>query len=368
MPGPTFKPELRGARFADHQVPLEVLKDFAAFEEMLIEVAKREYLAAHPGRLRIPRGFTKGVELRLTAIEPGSAKLALVLAGLSLANDPTHYITRAYDKIVGTIANVERGERPELPPELLRYFDRFGRSLLEGESISFQRTGDEQISLTSQIRESLLRASEAEEWTEEKLLKGRVFAADVADGHFVLKLKDGTKLKAPLEQQHRAAVLTAMDLYEKSRVVAVKGVLRIDRNGIAKGIDSVEHVTILDALDIETRLEELAALNEGWLNGKGVALNKAGLQVLSESFDENFNSDLPLPYLYPTPEGRILAEWTLDAWSISLEIALPNQTAQYEALNLRSEESIDLQLNLGDVSGWTALNRALADLSSPTTA
>jgi hypothetical protein len=368
MPVTTFKPELLGARFADHEVPLEVLKDFAAFEEMLIEVAKREYLAAHPGRARIPRGFTKGVEVRLAAIEEGSAILSLVLAGLSLTNDASVYMTRAHDKIVSTIANVERGELPELPPELLRYFDRFGRSLLDGESIRFQRTDGEKISLTPEGREKLLRASEAEEWTEEKLIKGRVSGADVADAYFVLKLTDGTKLKAPLEQQHRATVLDAMGQYEKNRIVAVKGIVRIDRNGHPKSVDSVEHMTILDPLDIETRLEELAALKDRWLNGKGVALDETGLKALSERFEENFSSDLPLPYLYPTPEGAILAEWTLEPWAVSLEITIPSQTAQYQALNLASDESTDLELDLSDVGGWTTLNQALKDLNSPTIA
>jgi hypothetical protein len=36
---------------------------------MLIEVAKRDYLRAHPARARTPRGFTKGIELHLTEVE-----------------------------------------------------------------------------------------------------------------------------------------------------------------------------------------------------------------------------------------------------------------------------------------------------------
>ena len=369
MPNASFKPELCGERFANHEVPLEVLKDFAAFEEMLIEVAKREYLTANPGRRRIPRGFTKGVELRLAAIEAGSAILSLVLAGASLANEASVYLTRAHDKIVSTIANIGRGEQPELAPELLRYFDRFGRSLLSGESIRFQRTGDAaQVDLTPEVREQLLRASEAEEWSEETFLKGRVSAADVADGHFELELPNGTKLKAPLEQQHSATVLEAMGEYRKKRIVAVKGVLRIDRNGNPKGVDSVEQMTILDPLDIETRLEELAALKDRWLDGKGVALDRTGLRALSEAFEENFASDLPLPYLYPTPEGGVLAEWTLEPWAVSLEIEIPSQTAQYQAANLSSDESTDLELNLSDVSGWTALNEALKGLTLQTIA
>jgi hypothetical protein len=362
MPPPSFKPELIGDRFANHEVPLEVLKDFAAFEELLMEVAKREYLADHPDRLRIPKGFTKGVELRLASIEEGSAKLALVLAGLSLA-DTSVYIQRAHDKIVNTIANVSHGAEPGLAPELLRYFDRFGRSLREGERIAFQRAEGGQTSLTPEVRQKLLHASQAEEWTEEMLLKGRVGAADVADGEFELELADGTKLKAPLEHQHNETVIAALGEYLHGRMLALKGVVRKDKSGNFKRIDSVEHVNLLHPLDVETRLEELANLKDRWLNGKGIALDRTSLKALAEEFEKNFDTSLPLPHLYPTPEGGILAEWTLGEWAISLEIETTSQTAQYEALHLTSDKSSELNLNLNEPSAWTSLNSELQRLN-----
>jgi len=144
----------------------------------------------------------------------------------------------------------------------------------------------------------------------------------------------------------------------------LKGVLRKDRNGNLKSIVSVEHVTILDPLDVETRLDELAALEDRWLDGKGVALDKTGLKVLSEEFEKNFDAELPLPHIYPTPEGGVLAEWTLDQWAVSLEIQIPSQTAQYQALNLASDESSDLDLNLNEPSGWALLNESLRTLNS----
>ena len=364
MSPPSFKPELIGERFAQHEVPLEVLKDFVAFEELLMEVAKREYLADHPDRLRIPKGFTKGVELRLAKIEEGSAILSLVLAGLSLA-DTSVYITRAHDKIVTTIANISDGRQPGLAPELLRYFDRFGRSLLEGERIKFQHTDGGEANLTPEVREKLLHASEAEEWTEETLLKGRVSTTYMKDGEFELELTNGTRLRAPLEHQHDETVIEAMKEYDHSRMLAVRGVIRKDKNGHLKGIDSVEHVNLLHPLDVETRLEELASLKDRWLNGKGVALDGARLKALAEEFEKHFDATLPLPHLYPTPEGGVLAEWTLGEWAISLDIDITSQTGEYEALNVASDEAKEITLNLSEPSGWTALNNELRQLNVP---
>ena len=58
---------LVGTRFDDHAIPLELLKDLAVLEEMVIEVAKLKFLAEHTDRQRSPHGFTKGIHLKLTA-------------------------------------------------------------------------------------------------------------------------------------------------------------------------------------------------------------------------------------------------------------------------------------------------------------
>jgi len=163
-----LRPRLVGRRFDEHTLPLDILKDFSALEEMLIEVAKRQYLAAHPDRQRAPKGFTKGLELHLTAVEEGSAipVIALAFAALFPSAD-ADYFDQAKDQIVEAIASAEHGQQPALPPELLRYFDRFGRGLHEGEAMEFSRSNGQTASLTPATRERLLRASQAESWTEE---------------------------------------------------------------------------------------------------------------------------------------------------------------------------------------------------------
>lgn len=354
-----LRPRLVGRRFDEHSLPLDLLKDFAALEEMLVEVAKRQYLAVNPDRVRSPKGFAKGLELHLTAVDDGSAVpvIALVFSTLIPTAD-ADYFEEAKERIVETIAAAEQGQPPTLPPELLRYFDRFGRGLREDESMQFVRRTGQTASLTPATRERLLRASHAEQWTEEVTLKGRIPEVDQADHSFELELRDGTKLKAPLLEAHRKAVLDAHYNYRDGMVVAIKGVIERDRADRLKKFESVEHITPLDPLDIETRLEALAQLRDGWLDGVGQAPERGALLRLAQAFDEHFTPDLPLPYLYPTAEGGVQAEWTLGAWEVSLEIALPAMAAQYQALNLKTGESHELDLNLADDdgAGWTALN------------
>jgi hypothetical protein len=112
-------------------------------------------------------------------------------------------------------------------------------------------------------------------------------------------------------------------------------------------------------LDVEIRLEKLAELSDGWLDGKGVALNRDALKKLTHNFDRYFDSDLPLPYLYPTAEGGIQAEWSHNNWEISLEIDLQQQTGEYQAFHLESNKTNDLDLDLANVDDWIELNKAL---------
>jgi len=175
---------------------------------------------------------------------------------------------------------------------------------------------------------------------------------------------EGTKLKAALLEAHRKTVLEAAVGYRTGVTVAIKGVIERDRADRPKRFESVEHVTSLDPLDIETRLEELAQLQDGWLDGKGRAPDRASLVRLAQAFDERFSTDLPLPHLYPTPEGGVQAEWTLGSWEVSLEITLPNLASEYQAVHTVTGETREHALLLAaeDGSGWAALNEVLAEL------
>ncbi len=363
-----LRPRLTGSRFDEHTLPLDLLKDFAVLEEMLIEVAKRQYLAEHPGRKRTPKGFTSGLELHLSSVEEGSAIAVITLAFAALfpPND-AQYLERAREQIVETIASVEQGGQPSMSPELLRYFDRFGRTLRNGEAIEFTRNNGQIAALTPATRELLLQASQAEVWTEEVTFKGCIPEVDQANFSFELELRDGNKLKAPLLDAHCTTVLEASMGYRSGTMVYIKGVIQRDRAGKPKIFESVEHITQMDPLDIEARLEELAQLEDGWLDGKGLALNKNALSILARAFDEYFSPYLGLPYLYPTPEGGVQAEWTLGQWEVSLEIALPSMIAEYQAVNINTNESHELELSLAtdavdDVASWKELNLALTQL------
>ena len=360
-----LKPTLNGERFQDHTVPLELLKDFAALQEMLVEVAKWEFRKDHPNRERIPRNFAEGVDLHLTSVEEGSAILtiSLVFAGLFPVSNHLTYFERARTDIVETIAAAEQGTTPGLPPNLLNYFDRFGRGLRAGESISFEH-GQGKATLTADSRTYLMKSAQVKEWTEEAAWRVRIPEADKGRNTFEMERIDGTKLTGTLNDLYQASILDAFGNYKTGHdeYLLIQGIVRRDRNDHPLRFDSIEHVTPLDPLDIRLRLEELAGLKEGWLDGKGRIPAKNDLEWFASSFETFFDSDLPLPYLYPTAEGGLQAEWSLNGWEVSLDIDLSKRQAEYQALNLSDRRCNDLSISFASQDGWVKVNDALKEL------
>ena len=107
-------------------------------------------------------------------------------------------------------------------------------------------------------------------------------------------------------------------------------------------------VDLLDPLDVPARLDELRAMQDGWLDGAGKAPSHAGLDWLADAFARHYPDDAPLPYAYPTPEGGVQFEWTLGVHDISLEVNLNDRTAIWHRLDLSdvSDEGQEQELNL----------------------
>ena len=138
-----------------------------------------------------------------------------------------------------------------------------------------------------------------------------------------------------------------------------------DTHGIRlKSSASAGRAMPLDPMDIPLRLGELAKLQEGWLDGKGRPAKKEKLDWLADSFGAWFDTELPLPYLDPTAEGGVQAEWSLNDWEVSLEIDLESQQGAYQALHLIDSTCTESTFSLRNPEGWGRLNEALRQLAS----
>jgi hypothetical protein len=143
-------------------------------------------------------------------------------------------------EIVAAIDQAARGITPALPNHLLSYFDRFGRSLRIDESIVFDSETQKPISYTPLLRKRLVQLAQVETWTEEVALRGRIPAINQDKLGFQLQLRDGTKLPAPLTDQHLAAVLDAVNGYRAGAHVLLQGVVKKDRLDHMQAFETVD--------------------------------------------------------------------------------------------------------------------------------
>ena len=361
-------PRLVGKRFEEHAIPLEVLKDFAALEEMVNEVAKWHFLNDHSSRERIPRGFTEGISIRLKGLEEGSVipKLVLVIASHLVGLLPPAnqlYFEKARESIISSVDAAEHNEniRSHLPDSMLSYFDKIGRSLKDDEYIEFRPANPQRPArLNKETRKRLvLTSSQTQFYTEEILIKGFIPEADQGKSSFTIELIDGERISALLDPMHKETIIEVFNKYSDKQKVSIKGVGRFNRYEKLQKIESIEYINIIDELDISDRLEDLSKLKDGWLDGKGIAPSAGGLKWLDETFGVNYESSLPLPHLYPTAEGGIQAEWALNNWEISLDINIASKIADFQGVNLKTHEEEEGSYDLSKTEAWDAINSAI---------
>jgi hypothetical protein len=214
----------------------------------------------------------------------------------------------------------------------------------------------------------LLASGNVQELTEEAVLRGAVPEADQERMTFTLQVINGPRVSTTLDAQHLETVIEAFNGYRKGARVVLQGVARYDRYSRLKSIDTVEHISLLDPNDVAARLEELRGLEAGWLDGEGLSLSREGLDWLSRTFDTFYPDHLPPPYLYPTPEGGVRAEWSSGPYEMSLEVPLgKDHPSEWHALNVvTDEEEAPRQLNLNDKADWEWLVRRIEDITAQT--
>ncbi len=127
----------------------------------------------------------------------------------------------------------------------------------------------------------------------------------------------------------------------------------------------MEQVGQLAPLDIHGRLDELRRLEDGWLDGDGKAPGSDELEWLAAGFDRHYPDDLPLPYLYPTTEGGVRAEWSLSDYEISLEVNLVARRADWHHLDLDTHADNVRELDLDNENDWAWIASALCKRPGP---
>lgn len=108
------------------------------------------------------------------------------------------------------------------------------------------------------------------------------------------------------------------------------------------------------------QLETLAKLEPGWFDGDGSAYDPVQLAWLAELLvGVTRRHRIAVPYMYPTPEGDVRAEWPGERWEVSVTFVLGAREARLFAVDLGSRDFVERTAWLDDPGGEGALARFL---------
>ena len=337
---------------------MEVLKDLVAMRNMILEQARWQYKKQHPDSLSVPSEFSK-VDLKLTGIEDGSARLTLKLATpYPVVGDrlPHHKIFEdARDILVDFIWSAEQGTSVPLnkmSPKALPYFNQLGKSLLDGESLEFSVPGlQTTVRLTGDIHRWLVETISQATPTREVTLRGTIHRIDQKNKTFIMQQIHGPQVDGPLSEIHREAFLGAFNGYRDNTRVQIQCTIR-DKVGQRAQIQSITEIHLLNQLDVPAQLDEMRSMKDEWLDGYGTAPSSDGLDWLSAVFSRHYPKDAALPHVYPTPEGGINMEWSLGQREIGLEIDLKKHHGEWSWDDMDTGASGEEYLHLDKQGSW----------------
>lgn len=366
MPGdfetkPFLKPILRGGRFdgALPSVPVEFLAEFAAYEKLVLEVACALYRKAQDRR-RVPEGFVDAFQLRLSAIEEGSTIPVLVrsvalAASLSLfppvvVDGSEDIYEQARDRVTACVESVvSTGKIPaNFPQSALRFFENFGKRLGPGESIELRAPGAQSgPRYTKEIQKAI---SERLRDTKPVVLLGKISGLDGNIRRFNIDVSEPHERnykRLPYHPEMHTALASCLAHFKansersQARIIATAA---YDDHGKIVEIVSVAQVQPLDGAvtPIGEQLAQLQTLSPGWLDGHGMPPSAESLVWTAEILGKlPSDGSIPRPYLYPTPEGSIQAEWDIGSWSVTAEVDVGSRCLSVSALNTQTHAGLD---------------------------
>lgn len=347
---------LTGGRFDGDGMPVETLAELGQYRELVIGVARAMFLSEHPERKRVPRGFVDRLQLRLQTVEEGSAMPVLERpASDGTLLTPDDEFTRARDAIEDAVKTADADEPPPVgfPSEALVLFNRFGQTLRPDEAIELRRgTASAGARYTPETRKRLVLRQKR---TYQEELHGIGWISEV-DGNGMscrirLRLGPSTPVPAPLDEVIFGPVKDVLEPNGEGPPVWVSGVGVFDSERGLIRFDSVHDVSVLDEPEdlasIDNRLDEIASLNTGWLDGEGARPDRNALARASRLLADLLSFEVPRPRIFPTPEGGVQAEWAITDHEISITFE-PNGELYAVSVNLASGQAEEPELAADD--------------------
>jgi hypothetical protein len=260
-----------GPRFEDVWLDVDVLPEIIAYKDLLIETAKEMWHRDHPDRERLPKNF-ESVEVGFREIKRGSVAIPLFrqIPGEQPPLWPVEdHFDRAAVVIEETIDAVGK-DRPipdAMPRAVLPLFDKFGRTLREGEAICAKaRTRQTEVRYTEVIRSKITGWFE-NLYEDHVEIRGEVRMADLDGRNFVLRTEKGSKIQGKFNADQETAITEALNEHG-SRGLHLRGWAEYSKDdGALRRILRVDNVDVFSVGQVPFNPDEPAI----WEAAEGLA-------------------------------------------------------------------------------------------------
>lgn len=337
-----------GTRFDGTRLPVDLLTDLPAFQDLLVAFAKDEWKRLNADYVRVPRGFEKSISFDLVALEPGSAMPKLnwrkenSQVNLPGFSDQLETIVQdSYLHIVKLVDDAANDVFPSsLSPEHIRALNKFGSKLQPGERIEFLGSADASGKVIyfdmSRRKDLITKVRETYELKFEGV--GILVGAHVSDlsGTISVKTEEHGEISFPLDKDR---IIKEFDGHI-GKNVQFDVIIELDHNNRYRNIIDVHQVGLYDPITaaqtkLFERLTYLSSLSEGWLDGQGrsitlEACDTAGFFIaLSHQTAEAYR-------LYPSEVGGLLVEFEWEGWDYTVE-CLPGGNLEMYGISLNDD-------------------------------
>lgn len=307
---------MEGERFTDGALPLFATVELERFQQLLEKVAKSLYLRDHPSRQRVRMEAlgVLGFDLAITHLGKGSVTVDLGVRRsaepLALSDD---YVERARKLIEAAFTGLADASRvpDEFPQELVPDLANMGSTLGEGETFTWaksKRLSSNSRAVLTKTTTEPIRGFAPDNSPVEELLNVYVVGVCSDPLEFTFQFDAGDRsFRGNFRQPEVFHQLREVCGFAKRTPLVALAVLR-NRTGNRKVVDVLNVEALLPA-EWSARLEELASLPDGWLDGDGRAVSKEAIQTAETFLFKVLDAGIARPGVYPTPDGGIQMEW-----------------------------------------------------------
>lgn len=334
-----------GGRFDSHSIPFEVLSDLATYRNLIIKVAKMLFKKRHGNRVRVPKGFEDSFQIGLSQVQGGQSAVAVArrLPTAPPVSDqhpmpfPTYSeFDEAQEYVEDLIRRVSSTGYvpPDFPIELAGQFNPFGQSLQDNEYVELSHGVSLPARYDTFIRKKIVLS-------REKTYENSVNALFTLNGGMhdtgMIHVRDESGASLDFRPLTESEFETAMT--RRSCLVRLIGSGLYDsEEKLRRLVDvSVIYDDAPPRQPFEDRLDEIATAAEGWFEEGNPAPSIVAVEAMRQFITLIIQEEgMTAPYLYPTPDGGVAAEWTEGDWEASANIEIDGDSIEFHAINALS--------------------------------